>query len=93
MIGNYTGLFGQGSPFAGRVGVVMFVVILVWSLAWKGFALWRAAREESPWWFGVMLVVNTLGLLEIIYLFIFSKAARQGKAVKSAEGAKDDNAR
>ncbi len=86
MLANYTGLFGQGSPFAGRVGVAMFIVILVWSLVWKGLALWRAAREERIWWFIAMMVVNTLGLLEIIYIFIFSKAAARGRAAKAFDG-------
>ena len=54
-------------------GGLLFAAILVWSVAWKGLALWKAARESSKIWFIVLLVVNTLGILEILYIYIFSK--------------------
>lgn len=46
---------------------------LVWTLAWKGLALWRSATLRQKWWFIAMLVINTLGILEIIYLFLVAK--------------------
>lgn len=48
-------------------------LILVWTLPWKYVALWRAARNSHLVWFIVLLVVNTLAILEIIYIFGFSK--------------------
>ena len=48
-------------------------VLLVWSYIWKGFALWRAAKQGQRNWFVVMLVLNTVGILEIVYLFRFAK--------------------
>lgn len=57
--------------------VWLIVIVAIWSLVWKGFALWRAGRENSPIWFIVLLVVNTVGILEIVYLFGFSKKARE----------------
>lgn len=61
---------------------VFWVVFIVWVLVWKGFALWRAAHNKSKWWFGVMLIINTAGLLEIVYLFIFSKIESRKKVVE-----------
>jgi len=52
--------------------IVLWVVILIWSLAWKGWALWRAAQNKSIPWFVILLVLNTVGVLEIIYIFFFS---------------------
>ncbi len=49
------------------------IVIYLWSLFWKGIALWKAAREGQSVWFVVFLFVNTVGLLEIFYIFYFSK--------------------
>lgn len=46
---------------------------ILWSLPWKGWALWRAARRRKTWWFIVLFLVNTVGLLDMIYLFIVSK--------------------
>lgn len=56
------------------VPLIGFVLLLVlWSLFWKGLALWHAARRGEPWWFVILMVVNTAGILEIIYLFFVAK--------------------
>jgi len=47
---------------------VLVAAVVIWSLIWKGLALWRAARAQQPAWFVVLLVANTAGLLEIAYL-------------------------
>lgn len=46
---------------------------VAWSIFWKGLALWRAARNDQRGWFVVLLLINTLGLLEILYLGIWGK--------------------
>lgn len=68
----------QGGPegwmLAALALAAPFIVIaILWSVFWKGVALWHAARRGQYWWFVVMLVVNTLGILEIIYLFAVAK--------------------
>ena len=50
------------------MGVFLFPLI-AWSLAWKGWALWKAARNESIPWFIILLIVNTAGILDILYIF------------------------
>jgi methionyl-tRNA synthetase len=52
---------------------VFVFLILVWTLPWKGVALWRAAKNDHKGWFVALLVLNTLGILEILYIFVFSK--------------------
>lgn len=66
---NIAGMLGLGFPGAG----LFFLIIVIWSLAWKGLALWHAARSGSRPWFVALLVINTLGILEILYLYVFSK--------------------
>lgn len=53
--------------------ILVWALLLVWTLPWKGVALWRAARNSHLVWFIVLFVVNTLAILEIIYIFGFSK--------------------
>lgn len=48
-----------------------FPLAIVWSLAWKGVALWRAGRMNQLGWFVAILVINTFGLLEIFYLLAY----------------------
>lgn len=54
------------------VGVFVLAVTL-WSLPWKGIAMWKAARESDKKWFIVLLVINTAGILDIAYIYYFSK--------------------
>ncbi len=56
---------------------VLFVVLVVWALIWKGIALWKAARNGSKVWYIALLVCNTVGILEIIYIFFFNKKNQQ----------------
>ena len=49
------------------------LLLVAWTLPWKGVALWRSARNHHLVWFIVLLLVNTLAILEIIYIFGFSK--------------------
>lgn len=49
-----------------------YVALFAWALVWKGMALWKAAHREQKWWFVAFLVVNTLGILEILYIYVFS---------------------
>jgi hypothetical protein len=48
-------------------------ILFIWSLFWKGIALWRAAQLKQRNWFVVIVVLNTVGILELIYLFRFAK--------------------
>ncbi|MBS3065699.1 hypothetical protein J4229_01500 [Candidatus Pacearchaeota archaeon] len=58
------------------------IILFVWSIIWKGLALWKSARLNQPIWFVVMLIVNSLGILEILYIFIFSKLKIASKKPK-----------
>lgn len=53
--------------------VWLLALLALWSIPWKGWALWRAARLGSAPWFVALLLINTAGILEILYLFVFSK--------------------
>lgn len=61
---------GLGLPFV----MSFFFIIVLWSLAWKGLALWRAAKRGDMWWFIAFLLINTAGILEIVYLFAITGA-------------------
>ena len=54
--------------------VITLSLLILWSLIWKGIALWKSARLSHKKWFIVLLVINTVGILEICYIyFIASK--------------------
>lgn len=51
----------------------IILLTIIWVLPWKGVALWKAARLKHKWWFIAILILNTLAVLEILYIFIFSE--------------------
>lgn len=55
------------------IGGIAFLLLIAWSFVWKGLALWKSAQRKEKWWFVVLLVINTVGILEILYLYVFSK--------------------
>lgn len=55
----------------------VFWLLLLWVLPWKGVALWKAARNSHKKWFIALLIVNTMAVLEIVYIFFFSKKKQQ----------------
>jgi len=59
--------------FGANYGSWVFSLAILWSLVWKGLALWKAAKNNSKFWFVLLLVVNTLGILEILYVTLFYK--------------------
>jgi len=61
-----------------------YIIGAAWTLPWKGWALWRAARRESKFWFIILMVVNTFGLVEILYVFFGDKLAEKYKKWMSA---------
>lgn len=52
---------------------VFIVLYYTYTATLKGLALWRAAKNSNKYWFIFMLVVNLLGIPEILYLLYFSK--------------------
>jgi hypothetical protein len=53
--------------------LVLVIFLVLWGGVWKAIALWKAARNNALAWFIVFCVLNTAGILEIIYIFAFAK--------------------
>jgi len=73
-------LYGPGYETAVHFPAALIVLLLflaVWELAWKGVALWRAAQKRHLGWFVAILIINSIGLLPIIYLAFFNKRKKE----------------
>lgn len=56
-----------------NINPYIFVLATLWALPWKGVALWKASKNGHKGWFIAILVLNTLAILDIIYILFFSK--------------------
>ena len=70
MLSNY---FQMSEEMFPKQYSFVLIIVVVWSAIWKGIALWKSARNSQKYWFLVLLVLNTLGLVEILYLSFFQK--------------------
>jgi len=70
--------------------MVMYL-LTIWTVIWKGLALWKSAQRQEKIWFVVLLIVNTFGLLEILYLFVFSRYLKPAKEKKEEKEEKGTN--
>jgi hypothetical protein len=72
---NYNLSYGTGLGASAWIhaNAPFLLVLVLWSIFWKGLALWHSGRRGQPVWFIILLIVNTVGILEIIYLFAVLK--------------------
>ena len=68
---DYWPLYSPFAPALFAALIPFIVVIALWTIVIKGYALWHAARHGQKGWFIALLVINTLGILEVIYLMWF----------------------
>lgn len=59
------GTFGFDGP--------LIYLLIAWSIVWKSVALWYAARNKQLGWYIALIIINTAGILEIIYLAFFKR--------------------
>lgn len=78
------GGYGMHAPFW-FLWAPLLGLIFLGALALKGYALWHAARRGETWWFVALLVINTMGILEIIYIAAVLKKFSGGGHHKKEE--------
>ena len=53
--------------------LAIFIILAIWEMIWKGIALWKAAKNGDTAWYIAILILNTIGILPIVYLLINKK--------------------
>lgn len=56
-----------------KLDLLFLVITIFWVLPWKIFALWVASKNNHKIWFVILVIANTFGILEIIYVFAVAK--------------------
>ncbi|PWU23161.1 hypothetical protein C5B42_03910 [Candidatus Cerribacteria bacterium 'Amazon FNV 2010 28 9'] len=53
--------------------IPFFATLAILDLVVRGYALWKAGRNNQPYWFVALLIFNTMGILPVIYILFFRK--------------------
>ncbi len=48
----------------------VMIIAIIWDLTWTLIGLWRSARAGQTVWFICIGILNTMGILPIIYLLL-----------------------
>lgn len=62
------------NPFYMNVAFNIFIVLLaLWTIPWKMYAIWTAVKHNQKKWFVALVILNTVSILEIFYIFKIAK--------------------
>ncbi len=53
--------------------LIVLVLIMLWVLPWKIYAVWVSAKRGDKKWFVALLILNTFAVLDIFYIFYVAK--------------------
>jgi methionyl-tRNA synthetase len=67
--------------------IVLIIILAIAEMVLKGIALWKSARLEQTAWFVVLFIINTAGILPLIY--ILAVANPKLKRIQSGEAAQE----
>lgn len=73
--------FGLGVGVLGIITMIVIVIAMIGIIFLKGYSLWYAAKRNEKWWFIIMLLINSIGILELIYLtFVVKRWSKNNNA-------------
>ena len=56
-----------------QTAIIAIGFLVIWSLYWKGRALWISSQHADKLWFIILFIINTAGILDIVYIYILAK--------------------
>jgi len=56
--------------------LILLIPLLIWEVIWKAIGMWKSARNNQLAWFIFILIINSAGILPIIYLIFFQKSKK-----------------
>ena len=60
----------DSSFFLEPIFIIGIVVLSIWDAVWKLIALWKSARNNHLAWFICIAIINSVGILPIIYILM-----------------------
>ena len=58
------------TEFLQNIPVWIIILIVLWDSIWKLIALWKSARNNHLIWFIFIGIINSVGILPLIYILI-----------------------
>ncbi|MBI4931355.1 MAG: hypothetical protein HY841_11370 [Bacteroidetes bacterium] len=55
----------------------VIIILSIWEAIWKLIAMWKAGRNNHLVWFICIALINTVGILPIVYILMHKKKSTQ----------------
>lgn len=59
--------------------IILVIFLVIWDMTWKAIAMWKAAQNNQVVWFILLFILNTGGILPIIYILFCQKDMNEKK--------------
>ena len=56
--------------------IPLIIILVIWEAVWKLIAMWKAGRNNDLAWFICIALVNTIGILPIVYIIMQRKKSK-----------------
>lgn len=53
--------------------IPVIIILIIWEHIWKLIAFWKSARNNHLAWFICIALINTVGILPIVYILMHKK--------------------
>lgn len=60
----------DSSFFLKPIFIIGIIILSIWDAVWKIIALWRSARNNHLVWFICIGIINSVGILPIVYILM-----------------------
>lgn len=57
----------------------VIIILIIWEAIWKLIAMWKAGRNNHLAWFICIALINTVGILPIVYILMHRKKSETEK--------------
>lgn len=49
--------------------LIIVIILAIWTILWKAYSVWNAVKHNHKKWFIALLILNTIGILDMFYVF------------------------
>ncbi|MFC1682407.1 DUF5652 family protein [Nanoarchaeota archaeon] len=77
IIEQYIASLSQSLGISETLVSIILAIVFLWTIVWKLLGLWKSARNGALVWFIIIAIFNTIGILPILYIYVFSKRSKE----------------
>ncbi len=70
------------SFFTNSILITFLIIAILWEATWKIIAMWKAGRNNHLAWYICIALINTVGILPIVYILMHRKNPNKNEELR-----------